>query len=62
MGHLFGIIFDGEIVANGSNAAAIASEAGLRDGDDGGIRDGQNLAKYVTVEDEIKKRWGCGGG
>ena len=59
MGHLFGIIFDGEIVASSSNAAEIAREAGLRDGDDGGIRDGQNLAEYVTVKPGIEKRWRC---
>ncbi len=62
MGHLFGIIFDEEIVASGANAAQIGREAGLRDGDDGGIRDGQNLAEHVTVEDGIKERWRCRGG
>ena len=52
MGHLFGIIFVKEIAASGSNAAEIAREAGLRDGDDGGIRDGQNLAEYVEVKEK----------
>ena len=56
MGHLFGIIFDREIAASGSNAAEIAREAGVPG--DGGIRDGQNLAEYVTV----KKSWRGGGG
>ena len=61
MGYLFGIIFDAEIVASGSNAAEIAREAGLGKDDDGGISDGQSLAEYVTVEPSIEKRWRSGG-
>ena len=57
MGHLFGIMFDREIRACGSNAAALAREAGLRGGDDGGIRDGQNLAEYVIVKPVTRERW-----
>ncbi|MCY4628764.1 MAG: hypothetical protein OXE58_14530 [Acidobacteria bacterium] len=60
MGHLFGILFNEEIGASGFNAARISREAGLRDGDDGGIRDGQNLAKYVDVNDENRRRFGGG--
>ena len=62
MGHLFGIIFDREIVVSGSNAAEIGREAGLAGDNDGGIRDGQNLAEYVTVKPAIEKRWLGGGG
>ena len=54
MGHLFGIIFDSEIAASGANAAQIAREAGVPG--DGGIKDGQNLAEYVTVKPGIEKR------
>ena len=57
MGYLFGIIFDGEILASGANAAQIAREAGLGKDDDGGISDGQSLAEYVTVEPAIEKHW-----
>ena len=56
MGHLFGIIFDREIEAIGSNAAEISREAGLTGDNDAGIRDGQNLAEYVTVKPEIEER------
>lgn len=57
MGHLFGIIFHRQIKHSDTNAAAIAQEAGLSDGDDGGIRDGQNLAEYVIVRDATRERF-----
>ena len=57
---LFGIIFDKEIEAIGSNGTEIARAAGLPA--EGGISDGRALAGYVTVKDPIEKRWRCGGG
>ena len=60
MEHLFGIIFAREIADSGSSPAEIAREAGAPK--DGGIRDGCNLAGYVTVKPEIEKRWRCRGG
>ena len=55
MHHLFGIIFDREIEASGSNPPKIAGEAGVPATE--AISDGRNLAEYVTVKPEIKKRW-----
>lgn len=60
MEHLFGIIFAREIADSGSSPAEIARKAGAPE--DGGTRDGCNLADYVTVKPEIEKRWRCEGG
>ena len=60
MTHLFGFLFDREIENSGSNAARIAREAGIS-GAEAAICDGRNLADWVTVKPEVRRRWGPGG-
>ena len=55
MQHLFGIIFDKEIEAIGSNASEIAQQAGVPAAEN--ISDGRNLARYVTVKPRTRERW-----
>ena len=60
MMHVFGIIFDADISACSSNAAQLARAYevtyGTRIGSPG-ISDGRKLRRFVTVNENVLRRW-----
>ena len=59
MTHLFGCIFDKEIIESGTNAREIAEMYSDRYTNIGApaISDGRKLARFVTVRDAFLRRW-----